>query len=501
MSSVSRVFSGSSAAWFSIFVNLGSQFLLVPIFLSHWEPKIYGVWLAILALFSLVTFIDSGHHNYLGYEFLRLGAKKNKDISKIYYSSIPIAIGLSVLELLIVFSLVYSNSHINIFRISGIKDPEIYMQAGFLLILHSILWLIIGNWSTIAGRVLAPFGYYPRIAWWQVLGAVMTSITSAFAVIMGGNLLIVGIAYQSAYAFYAIPVILDIRHKLKKEKILPVCPDYKVGMLNLQKSLAISFKSLLDMFRQQHIRLVIAPLAGVVQMVVFVTIRTCANVFLQGLGTITNPLLPELMHFLRQKDQDRSEVAISFVWFFLVAILVPSTILAQWIMPEIFSVWTRGKVEYNSILFAIFSLSVLVFALAQPAMAVVQGHNLLKSQVWISILATGTAIVGIFTLMPLIGITGAGVALLLSEILAAINYIRVARKWFYQNGMLWPQQAFFVSAMSVVLAGSAMTAIAIWPSLGYVTVSFSAILIVILIAIFWRVLPMVGQCRFKQLFS
>ena len=494
MPAIHRLISGSAAAWFSIFISLCSQILLVPIFLSRWSAEVYGVWLAITALSSLILFIDNGHHNYLGNEFLRLGKNHTKEISKTYYSALPIAIALSFIELLIIITIVHTDWHIKLFGITGIKDTETYTQAGTLLILNSIIWLAIGNWSTIAGRLLAAFGYYPRIAWWQVFGAIMTTTTTAAViVIMDGNLLTVGIAYQLAYIFYAILIIIDILHKLKKEQIIPVYPDYLLGLLNLKKSLAISLKTLLEMVRQQHIRLIIAPLAGALEMVVFVTTRTCANILFQGLGTVTNPLMPELMRFLREKNQGRSEAAICFVWLFLIIILVPSAITAQWIMPDIFSIWTRNKVEYNPILFAFFSQSVLIFALAQPAMAVVQGNNLLRPQIWISILTTATTVIGIITLFPIFGITGAGFALMSAELLAAICYIFVAKKWLYIHKISWPQNAFIISVMSVLLGGIVMIFLTIMPDQQFFIMLIGFVLTIILMIYFWQSYPIIGK--------
>ncbi len=497
MSSIKRVFSGSAAAWVRILIAFASQILLVPVFLSHWEPHVYGIWLATLAFSSLITFIDIGHHNFLGYEFLKLGDKKPYEISKIYYSSIPIATGISILEIIIILIIIFFDLHVILFAAPDNTNPDIYDQAAALLLLNAIIWLIIGNWSTIAGRALAPFGYFPRIAWWQVLGAAITSISTAISVSMGGSLLIVGFAYQSAYILYAIPVLLDILRLLKKEKILPVFPNYKLGAINLQKSLAISFKAVLDMLRQQHVRLIVAPLAGTVQMVTFVTIRTGANIMLQGIGTITNPLMPELMRFLRDKDEERSKVAISLVWLILVSILIPGTILAQWLMPEIFSVWTRGKIKFDPILFALLSFGVLIFTLTQPALAVVQGNNLLKPQIWISIFVTGTAFLGMFSLMPLLGINGVGLALLLAEFMAFLGYLYFALHWFNEKKMSWPNKSLWISSFSVMFAGLTMIALILWPPFNFAIVCIGMLISLFFVILYWTTIPDIGRTRFK----
>ena len=73
MSTAARLISGSAASWVQIAVNMASQMALVPIYLSYWDAKTYGVWLAVQGIMSVLSMLDSGHQNFLAYEFLRLG--------------------------------------------------------------------------------------------------------------------------------------------------------------------------------------------------------------------------------------------------------------------------------------------------------------------------------------------------------------------------------------------------------------------------------------------
>ena len=96
--------------------------------------------------------------------------------------------------------------------------------------------------------------------------------------------------------------------------------------------------------RQQGVRLVLAPLAGPVALAAFSTMRTGANVALQGLNTIVNPILPDLMRFLHDRDQPRSEAAFSTIWVVVVALMAPGVVILQLIMEPLFVFWTQGKI-------------------------------------------------------------------------------------------------------------------------------------------------------------
>ena len=148
-------------------------------------------------------------------------------------------------------------------------------------------------------------------------------------------------------------------------------PDIMLGLTTVLKSQVLTLKSLLEMLRQVGVRLVLVPLVGMGEMVAFSTMRTGANTALQGLGTITDPILPELMRFLNQRDQARMETAFSTVWIILIAAMAPSVMMLQVIVSPLFEIWTHGKIPFDPVLFASLSAGVLVYASAQPAMAVV----------------------------------------------------------------------------------------------------------------------------------
>ena len=175
-------------------------------------------------------------------------------------------------------------------------------------------------------------------------------------------------------------------------------------------------QSLLEMARQQGSRIILAPLAGVADMAAFATMRTGANFALQGLNTITGPVMPELMRFLATRDQPRAESTFAIVWLMLCAVLSPAIVVVQWLAPALFPLWTHGKIAFDPWLFGMLSLGVAVLALAQPAAAVLQGNNILRAQLGISMVATTVAVGGMVWLVPHMGVRGAGLALLAAEL-------------------------------------------------------------------------------------
>lgn len=495
MTAIERFVSGSTAAWVQIGVAISIQIALVPLYLSYWDMDTYGIWLAIQAVTGLTTLFDTGHQNFLGYEFLKAGDRDRALVSKIFYSSLPVAALIGLMELAIVATAIAAGAQQWLFGLDAAEHAGLLRQAGIVLIIQSAVWLILGCCGGIAGRVLMPFGYYPRMAWWGVVASIVTSTVPAVAVVFGANLLMTGIVLGIGTFFYCIPMYADMWRIMKSELLIPVSPDWMTGFRNFARSILLTTKTFLEMARQQGVRLILSPIVGVADMAAFTTMRTGANVALQSVGTVTNPLMPELMRFLNQKDQVRSEAAFGFVWLLVVLVVGPAVILMQWLVLPLFSLWTRGKVPFDPQLFAMLSLGVLIYALSQPAVVIVQGNNLLRSQLLLSAIAGGTVIVVLLLFVPTMGIRGAGIALLAGEVISLIGYVVVASSWLQTNAMRWPSRSFAIVAASVVIAGIAMAGIVWYPHEAEVIVVFSVTAELCVLGLYWRQLPKIARAR------
>jgi O-antigen/teichoic acid export membrane protein len=448
VSAISRIVSGSAAAWTRIGITFLVQIFLVPVFLSHWDASTYGIWLGLFALASFLQFVDIGHHNYVAYEALRLGSERRADLALLYKSAVVVAIWSSAVQVTVVACLIALGYHAAILRVDP-SDEQMSRAIGVLLLLFSVSWLLFGNWSTVAGQVLSPFGYYPNIAWWQVCGSLATAVCPAIAVSLGAGLLIAGLTYHIAHAVWAVLVVAYVHSLVRREGLTGIRVDYRFGLRNFVRSLALSLRAALEMLRQDQFKIVLAPLLGPATLTLFATTRTLANVFLAALASVTGPLMPEFMRYLNNGDEEKSAAGMSFVWIVLLAVLAPLAVAAQVLAAPLFEAWTRGKVAYDPTLFAIFSVQVLVAALGQPAMAVIQGRNLLRPQVIISLSATAIVLPGTIYLGWNFGITGAATSLLISELFVCAAALWLARRVFQLADMQWPTKQVRIATIAV----------------------------------------------------
>lgn len=489
MSAIKRFLSGSAAAWARITVTIISQIALVPIFLSHWTIEQYGCWLVIASITGLTSLFSIAHQSYLEYEFLKIGDKNPQSLALLFYSSIPFAVLLCFLELILISVSVWFGFF------NGLLDAKHNLSTGLInealwsLIITSLTWLLVTSVGGVGGRLVSPLGYYPKFAWWGVALAITTNLASVMAVYLGAGLLEATIVTSIVNCIVNIPIHLDIWMICKKHQILPMRPNLRMGVKVVLNSFGLVIGSAIDNFRNQGIRVFLSAIVGLNQMTVFSTTRTISNVSLQGIGTVSSPAMPELMRYLRERDELRMHSIMGFLLFLTVILLAPIMLILQLVIPDIFLLWTRGKVPFDGVLFAIFTVGLLFNAYGRSASAIIQGNNLVKIQLLMSVAQGVVAIGGIALFSYFYGVRGAAGALLFAEILGDIMVLFFARKWLKTNGMKLPIALFVLSCVSIFIASCGILVMSTYPKFRIIAFLVSFLLCLFAGMLFTKKLP------------
>ena len=500
MSALHRFLSASAASWARILLTVGTQVLLVPLFLSHWTVAEYGCWLIVQTIMGIGSLLSTGLQTYAGYEFLKIGDQKPHESRRLFYSTAPCVLAVSIFELTVLLGLIYFGLIRDLFDAGDSLDATLLHQADVSLVLYSLCYLVASSVGGLAGRAVAPYGYFPRMTWWAVFLALSQALASAIAVASGANLVQTVIWINVITIVANIPIHWDMWRIFRQQELRPVSPDWRLGLVSVGRSLAISFGNILDISRQQGVRIFLGALLGVTRMTEFSTTRTMSNLSMQGVGTVTNPIMPELMRFLRERDVQRTEATIGFVWLFAVVLLAPILVAFQWVMPTVYAAWTRGKITYDPALFALFSATLLLFALARPPLAVLQGNNLLKVQLGISIGISVIALGGILLTATHFGTLGAATSLLFAELIGTVLAVWYAARWLIDNAIGFPWTLFLVSVLAMVIADLAI-ALMVWlPEWRLFVLVPALVLSAMVVGLFVRKAPPAAVARMSRLF-
>ena len=472
-----------------IVVTIFTQVIAVPVYLHYWSIETYGAWVLVQSLVSFLTILDVAHHNYLGNEFLKTGRQNREEIGAVFCTGVVVAFIVSMVTFSVVCAL----------TLSGTLSQWVGMDAAHVqpfetsLLLTCATWVFTITFTGLLGRALNPFGHFALSAWSGVVFAIVSTAASVAAVYFGADLVTAtGVTCLVNFACHSIlsAVLLRIA---RQEGLISRKLDMANGFARFGASLALGAQAGLEILRQQGVRFLLLPLSGMSQMIAFSTMRTGANLALQGVGTITGPLMPELMAFLGNRDQPRTESAFSVIWLMLCVVLVPAVLVVQYAAPVLFPLWTQGKIAFDPLLFALLSLGVLVYALAQPAIAVVNGNNLLREQLKIAMFATVVTVGGIYLLVPLAGIRGAALALLAGEVLSLLFYVRSAAQWLAGKAMRWPTSAFVNASLSLAVAASGMAAIIIFQAHAGLCLALALTAQAFILRAYWSQLPFIAR--------
>ena len=110
-------------------------------------------------------------------------------------------------------------------------------------------------------------------------------------------------------------------------------------------------------------------------------------------------------------------------------IVTPFAFFLQIFAPIIFEVWTRDKIIFDTILFASLTSSFLVMVFYQPAIMIVQGKNLFKEDLLISILTSIIFVILLVFFINNYSIKGAGYSLLITELFSCLFFFYFANNW------------------------------------------------------------------------
>lgn len=486
----SRIISGSVASWVKILVGFGAQILLVPVFLSVWDSSTYGTWLLLAAMLGALNLLALSYHDYVGFEVLKVGNNSRK-VSYLISAAIPVnlLIGLFIVALALIIYLLEIGSLLNL-------SQENKQQFSVSLLISAFFLMLTTNISGFIERWLIPFGYYPFFAWIRVYRTIITATAPAIMAFLGGDMIHAVLAMVTADLIFHLIVYWLVIQECKRNKHSLTRPRFSIGVKLWFKSFGLLFRYLIDLSRQMGVRLVMAPIVQPQQIAVFATVRSGANIALQGMQSVSAAILPELMRFVRDRDSIKIESTFSVFWMMVIFLLAPGILAIQVIMPSFFELWTLGKLEYDDELFAVLTLGVLIFAIAMPFEAIIRGQNLIKVQIIIASIAAFITISGIYIFIPSFGLIAAGYSLLVSELVSFILYLFYSNKWMLKNELTWPKKQFLVLLIVFIIVFLGVYAYLFTQSIWLVL--FSVLILMPIAWVYWLILPEFIQSKIRS---
>lgn len=455
MSALKRILIGTAGNWVGIGLNFAQRLVITPLVLSSWNAEQYGFYLVLAAMISLFAIPGRSFENVINRELLRMGGDVPGRLRALH--------GGGVLVSLAVEAVVAVAAYICL-KIGVLIGPEaIHFLAGRewgVALAMFVARALSGFPGATYSQVLSCYGYFPKLVWLGLAGRFLGIVVPGTAAYANFGPVAVTLLDLLAPCMFTLPAWVVLRRWARKVGVWGWAPEVGPAFNTLISSTQNLLSEIVTMMRGEGLRLILSPLAGSAALAPFATMRTGANLALQGLSTVSSPLMPELMRYLRSRDQERMESAFCILWLPVSIVMCPIVVLLQLFIAPLFLVWTRGKVAFDPMLFALLSASVLFNAATQPAISVVLGNNLLRAQLVISVIISAVTVIGAFLAIPWLGISGAATALLAGECVSIILYVRCASHWLNDNNLVWPAQMMRNLLIATIPTSAALLAIA-----------------------------------------
>ena len=445
-----RFLSGSMASWLEIGLILLLNFLLVPVYLSNWSLEIYSAWILLISVWGISFLLHAGHADFLYHQSLNFGSKNIDKINVQIISSIPYLLIISLTVVIISFIDIKVNFISNFLKIP-IDLKETWNLSFFYVAIVAILF---GSNRIFFQGPLAITGNFQFYAWFNFYHKLIVSMVPGVTVLFGADFelavksVLIAEFVFSTFCYYFFLTIL------KKEGFKIYKPNFIIGLKNLISSFWTLLKNILEFFSQTGMRFLVSGIYGPIILVYFATTRTVANLLQQALIALGRPLLPELMYYLKNKQEQQVVAVFELLYLIILLFLCPLTFFLQLIMPYFFEFWTLGKIAFNPFLYLILTQSILFHALCMPAERILTGSNFYRLNFFIKLAVFLIMLFYIYFTRESLEIVNVGIALLISEIFLFTSSYYFLLKYANDINFKWSIKKLFLPLLSVILTFS-----------------------------------------------
>lgn len=443
-----RAFSGVVWGGVSFGLTFVQNIVLVPIFLSYWGAEMYGLWIALMAAYTMIQRIDFGHQVYISFELNKLWVANRNKFTQVLGSAVSVALFLGVLEILVIISFWKFGLLGPLF---GLDETEITRQGlHFALMAHMLEWLLIGNVGGVLVKLYTTFGNYDTSQRINILYRTITVIVIAIAAYNKFAILNTSITLVAVLIGFGIGQLTYFRYKYPFLYPWWQGANLKLGINNVVRSVPLTVSNLIDQFNITGISLLISSNLGLALIPAFTTLRSLTSTVKQATGLVLNPIVPDLARYYVERDFNRITQVLRanlFVSGF------PANMLFFALMPFvawIYQTWTAGKLEFNMLLFHLLALSALLMNLGSGLTGLVNAINNPKVITYITIAKLAAPAFALLTIRQL-ELYSVAVGVLLADILGTVIIpLSVVNKFYKENNQKFDFQIIWLGLMPIL---------------------------------------------------
>jgi O-antigen/teichoic acid export membrane protein len=396
-----------------------SNVLLVPLYLAHWSPAVYGEWTALFSLVSYLSALDLGVSVAAANRLTQLYARQALDeYRQVFHSGLAFYSALTIVGLVL---LAAGDRALPLTQWIGVSQLTPGDAAWVLLVMGA--QVLFAMPLGLLGNVYRSVGDVAKMTWIGNVQRTASSALIAIGLLSGAGVKTVAVLQFLPALCVAVYCWIDasaryprIRPGMSGARFDMVAPLVRPGLLFMLIVLA-------QAMAQQGPIIAVSSLMGGAAVAVLATSRTLTNTIRMIVNALSQSLWPDITGLdtlgesSRLRSLHRTAVAVSTV-------ASVSLAAALWYVgPDVIRLWTNGRIEPDPGLLQGLLAHVVLQSpwLASSFFTIATNRHATLARCYLASSVVGMALV--VTLVERVGLWGIGLGLIAGEALACYHFV------------------------------------------------------------------------------
>ncbi len=423
------------------------SFLLIPILLNFWSKEVYGSWIAILSIFNILQIFEQGHATYVGNKINRIVNTKFSKGQQILASAIKVNFIVCLLEMLILL-IIYKSGLLHYFLDDSINDNTVAL----ILFIMMMYRLFIGSYRGIVVKTLNPFGLIYKSYQFSLTEIILDFFVLVFAAFKGISLIELAILWAFVKSFYSLIILYKLKQLLPDFFPWWKNGSFRVGFHNFRESLYFTFSNFLEKIGNDGVVLFVSAFLGTTYLPLFVATKTLVNFGARVSDLIISPLAPIMINLFSKNQKNKILDIFRSYWFITSVILIFGFISSLYFVEDFFKIWTRGKLDFNLLLYSGLIFILLIQNHGQVLDVFFTGLNKKRVVVVGSLLKALVLIAFYFFYKEIVTLRGILRGLIAAELIVAVFWLPLSVFRIF-NLSIFQKVSFYLNLCAVFYVG------------------------------------------------
>lgn len=416
--------SNIGANGFSLLVQVFIQLASVPILAHSWGLETYGVWLILLTIPAWLGSGDLGFQGVAANEMTAQVARGERAEALATFHSLATLTAIVVVVLLAIGVLLVAGPLAHLLSFADGASGGHATTVALLMLGYGLLNLVNG----LANAALRATGAYSKYTH-AIAAAILAENIAVIAVALsGGGLLNAVIAYASLRAVATVLLWLVVRGHARWLLSGPWHASLARLKGMARPAAALAIMPLSFTLSIQSMAPVIAAASSVAMVPLFTSVRTLTRFAVQVTAIVSNAIMPNFTVAVAQRDTARQADLAALAVVTSAVALIPAFVGLALLGPWFMETWTGGAIDPPYWLILALAGAMLANGTWLPLSNLLIAVNRHESFTYVFLALSACALGLAYLLVREMGVTGAGVAVLMLELCMLGWIVRQVRR-------------------------------------------------------------------------